>query len=339
MSDSSLTLLRSKDLHTHVQRCVKALSYVAGSVDTEEAKRKMALVFSQSAAPPELHQCTGESIAYAIALSAISGLYPGGPHPDVWIIPRRNQGAFEANWQISARGYARLARRVGYEVTPRLVFEGERFEVHYGTEPSIAHDPLVDIEPSWELLRAGYVVVRAPNGATGFDLLRKAEIIKRRNKAQTQKVWNEWPLEMARKTVMAWAGARELWPLDDPARYALRADQLAEIGEQVPPKLIGEGTGSAPTVTAADFGESPEGNGPEPPPKMKAPEPAPEAKAEAAQGPPMAPKDVAEFKKALKDKGGDELLSQVSADIGRGPDEWREEDAKAIRAALRGAAS
>lgn len=50
--------------------------------------------------------------------------------------------------------------------------------------------------------------------------------------------------------------------------------------------------------------------------------------------PPMAPADVTTFKKALKKKG-DDVLAELCADIGRGPEEWRAGDAEAINAALR----
>lgn len=203
---------------------------VAFSADGYEAKFR-----GDGSQAPTLLDCTGESIARAIVLSAMSGLFPGGPKPDVWLIPRRNKhrsNALECNWQLSFRGYLRLARRAGYDLEPVLVYEGEDFKLEEGNYPKIHHVRNLEIEPSWDLLRFGYVRVfrQGHREEAKIAYLTKKQIMQRRAKAQDQGIWNEWPLEMALKTLCHYAGNREMFPVDDPARYAMEASDSAELG-------------------------------------------------------------------------------------------------------------
>lgn len=213
---------------------ISAMPLTVPDADLKRSRARFRVAFSADA-QGALMECTPDSVARAIVLSAMSGLYPGGPRPDVWLIPRRNKhknNLLEAQWQMSFRGYIRLARRAGWELEPVLVFEGEKFEIREGDKPSIEHVRNLDVEASWNTLRYGYI--RAyPTGrreAARYAYLTKAEIQKRRNKAQDQNIWNEWPLEMAYKTLCQYAGAREIFPTDDPARYAMEASDQAEIG-------------------------------------------------------------------------------------------------------------
>lgn len=232
MSDS-LTLVRSKDFASLVSRCVAAVSHVAGVDNIDAARARMMLAFSQSAHAAGLAKCSGESVAYCIALSAITGLMPGGSRPDVWIIPRKNHGQTEANWQLSAVGAKRLAFMSGYQVEAILVHTADVFRVARSSDgDTFHHEPSIDDEPTWENLRAGVIRVTSPAGLVTWEILRKAEIEKRRKKAQTDAVWREWPLEMAKKTLYLYGASREMWPLSEAARMAVQADHLAQIGAQ-----------------------------------------------------------------------------------------------------------
>lgn len=241
-------------------KCIERLPFVVGDDDLDRAQRHMLLAFGPGASP-QLRQCTPESIGYAIALSAMSGLMPGGPMPDVWLIPRKNRhngNRVEANWQISARGYVRLARRAGWDLDPVLVFRGEAFQLTRGTSPGIVHVPDVDTARGYDDIRLGYAVATSPNGLRKFAVLRKGQIDQRRAKAETQNIWNEWPEEMALKTVSAYAGRRELFPCDPGARHAIEADVTESINvEPLPPAP------EPPRLVPADFGipEAPEPDG------------------------------------------------------------------------------
>lgn len=213
---------------------IAAMPLTVPDADLKRARARFRVAFSADA-QQALQECSPESVARAIVLSAMSGLYPGGPRPDVWLIPRRNKhrgNQLEAQWQMSFRGYIRLARRAGWELEPVAVFEGEVFEIQEGDKPGIKHVRNLDLPKTWETLRYAYIRVY-PEGKreqARIAYLTKAEIQKRRSKAQDDSIWREWPLEMVYKTMCHYAGNREMFPTDDPARNALSATEQAEIG-------------------------------------------------------------------------------------------------------------
>jgi recombinational DNA repair protein RecT len=224
------------------------------SVPDEALKRARArfrVVFSADTG--KLAECTPESVARAVVLSALSGLFPGGPNPDVWLIPRKNKhlgGALEANWQMAYRGYIRLARRAGWDIEPVLVFDDDDFAIEEGMEPKVSHKPNLDGVQTWETLRGAYARV-FPVGnraSTKIAWLSKRRIVERRAKAPDQGIWNEWPLEQTFKTICNFAGQRELFPCDDPARYAIAADMASETGDETIIRL----PSGAPQQTATE---------------------------------------------------------------------------------------
>ncbi len=169
------------------QRYIEGLTFVhtAGADDIERARLRMALAFSPAAAGA-LSKCTDASIGHAIALSALSGLMPGGVAPDVYLIPRRRNIAprdatpeyiTEAIWQISSRGYTRMAHEAGYTLGASVVYHCDEFAINQGTCPGLTHRPDIDAkyldtddEPGrcWKSVRCGYVVARKPGIDTAF---------------------------------------------------------------------------------------------------------------------------------------------------------------------------
>lgn len=231
-----------------ITNVIAGLPLVVPDEDLKRARARFRVAFSADA-NEKLLECSANSIARAIVLSTMSGLFPGGPKPDVWLIPRGK----EVNWQLSFRGYIRLARRSGWDMEPVLVYAGEEFRVEEGMEPRVHHVRNLDVEPSWETLRYAYVRIISPAGRIKVAYLNRAQIQQRRNVAQTQEVWTKWPLEMALKTICNYAGNREMFPLDDPSRYAIEATEHAEIGGGAPARL------GATTPAALPAGQEDEG--------------------------------------------------------------------------------
>jgi hypothetical protein len=307
MSEPAETALVPKDHKTQYQQfvdrltsqVVAALPLTVPDEDLKRSRSRFRVAFSADA-QGALLGCTGDSIARCIVLSALSGLYPGGPRPDVWIIPRANKhlgGAIEANWQMSWRGFVRLARRAGWEMEPVLVFAGEVFEIREGDAPGVTHTRNLDLPQEWESLRYAYVRV-FPSGhrdQARIGYLSKEGIAKRRGKAKDQSIWNEWPLEMALKTICNYAGNREMFPTDDPSRYAMAATESAEIGTGGSVgELWGQG-GGRQRIAATEAGDvvdmadvagngryvgMPTAKGAEPPKEEAKPEPAPSLRTE-----------------------------------------------------------
>ena len=154
----------------------KANDFLQAMVGTENgaaAAGRVALAFRQAAQTNDrLYSCEPASVAQAVALSAMTGLMPGGPLPDVYLLPRGRN----LQWQVSHRGFAKLAARNGVRLRTKAVFKDDVFNVIEGTEHSLEHVPDLTAKQSWDALVAVYVVAHYPDGGKDFIVIRKADI-------------------------------------------------------------------------------------------------------------------------------------------------------------------
>jgi len=208
----------------------KASDFLQAMVGTEEGAKaagRVALAFRQAAQTNDrLYGCDPVSVAQAVALSAMTGLMPGGPLPDVYLLPRGKS----LQWQVSHRGFSKLAARSGVRLRTKAVFESDTFNVIEGTDPSLEHVPDLNAQQSWETLIAVYVVAHYKDGSKDFVVIRKADIEKRRansdayKRNKNQSPWGQWPIEMALKTGLRYAFARGIVPMDDTTSNAYDHD-------------------------------------------------------------------------------------------------------------------
>lgn len=211
--------------------------------------------------PSQLYAAIGNpagraSMARAIYESAVTGLYPGGPLPDVYLTPRKIQDSPSIVWFPSFRGLLKLVERSGWaaEVTP--VFVGEAFEVKATPSgPVYLHtpDPFPTEVRTLEELRGSIVRAFPPTGGEPRQItISQPEILKRRARSDGFKygrgnsVWDQWPLEMAHKTALIYAIKRGLIPTEPILVRALEAnaadrilDTTAEIVQ--PRKIVASG--------------------------------------------------------------------------------------------------
>jgi len=223
------------------------------SISVDEAKRAIDRVVAslrkEAARSPAIYECTSSTVGQCVAMCALTGLLPGGPLPDVYLVPRRNNkagGIMELHWQISFRGYLTLARRSGYQIKAVPVFDGERFAWTEGLNPSLEHEPSLDRTETWDALRAVYVVAHTQGMPAAFQVATKTTIDARRKAAQKDDFWAKWPVEMAMKAAVRYAAQRGLIALDEVAAYAHEMDgeQARTVIDAEPveakPKLIAE---------------------------------------------------------------------------------------------------
>ena len=124
--------------------------------------------------------------------------------------------------------------RTGTRIRARFVLEGERFEVAEGLNPDIIHVPDLELEPTWDNLKAVYVVAHYPDGNSDFVVVRKKDIEKRRNNSDAWKrnskksPWGQWPVEMALKTGIRYAISRGLVYLDEQSSQAFEQDGIQD---------------------------------------------------------------------------------------------------------------
>ena len=150
---------------------------------------------------PKLVDCDPQSIVAAVLDCARLGMKPG-PLGQVYFVPYRN----ECQLLIGYRGLIELALRSGEisSIEARVVYEGETFQVDYGTTPRIVHQPRFDISHESKNVVAVYAIAHRREGMPSFDVMSRGEVetIERKSKAKGGP-WSDpafWS-EMARKTI------------------------------------------------------------------------------------------------------------------------------------------
>ena len=243
MSEDRLELRRKgwkTWISTESLKMISALPLIVPDQDLKRSRVRLSLALSHLPDDSPIYDCLPESVIGCMVMSAMTGLFPGGHNPDVWLIPRQSKKhdyRLVLNWQISYRGHIRLCRRTpGWDVQAVPVYTPDVFTRSRSSSGSeYHHEPVYEAsgtgDADWEALRGCLILVRSPTGEK-WDFLSKGAIQKRRDKAQDPANWNEWPIERAMGTSCAYAGQREMWPTDDPARYALGME-AAQLGDSI----------------------------------------------------------------------------------------------------------
>lgn len=171
-----------------------------------------------AAADPDLYDCSPQSIVKAIAMSALTGLMPGGPMPDVYL--HRQSGELE--WSVSYRGLVKMGSRDGTMLQAVPVFVSDEFTIERGLNPNIIHLPDPSGDRTFDALVGVYVVAIRPNGHKVFEYMSVEDVKKRRaisrswnGRRQNMSPWHNWPVEMALKTGYRYAIQRGLVPIHD----------------------------------------------------------------------------------------------------------------------------
>lgn len=182
---------------------------------------------------PALANCTPKSIVLAALEAAQLGLEPTGILGGGWMVPYKNSAthALEAKFIVGYRGYIDLVHRAGTvkSIEARVVYDGDAFEVEYGTQKKIRHVPYFLIDKPQGDRRCVYWVAEMAN-ETQFDVLPMSEIEKARksSKMADRGAWIEWYDEMAKKTAIR----RAVKILAISVYEARRAVQLEDEAEE-----------------------------------------------------------------------------------------------------------
>lgn len=242
---------------------------MVGAEEAEQLTRKFGLAFREAALRnSDLYEVPPIQVAWAIARSAMTGLMPGGALPEVDLIVRRG----ELNWQISARGWSKLAELAGWHIEAVAVMQGDTFEFRREIDPDsgamrvhIKHepDPWGDTTNYDRFL--GFLMIATDDSGRKrepkYRLVTKHQIQDIRKKASQTKrsdsPWNLWPMQMAEKTARGYVIRRGMVPMHgdamDKLRLATNLDDMEKppalrtVVEEDPPPAA-----SAPALTVVE---------------------------------------------------------------------------------------
>jgi len=156
---------------------------------------------------PKLQDCSMGSVINSVIQSGMLGLEPNTPLGHAYLIPYKR----ECTFQVGYRGLMNLAMRGGQvrKFDPQVVFEGDEFEIEYGSNEHMIHRPKFQ---SSEWLGA-YSLCKFATGEMSWLYLPKATILGiRDNHSQSYRQdlenktryspWTTAEDEMAMKTVV-----------------------------------------------------------------------------------------------------------------------------------------
>lgn len=176
---------------------------------------------------PQLQSCTPISFLAALMNAAQLGLEPNTPLGQAYLIPYKNKGTLECQFQLGYKGLIDLAYRNGQMQTiqAQAVYENDFYDYEYGLEPKLVHRPASS--ERGELVYF-YGVWRTINGGFGFSVMSKEDMdvyAKTYSKAfdTSYSPWKTSYEEMAKKTVIK--QALKYAPIKTDFQRALSTDE------------------------------------------------------------------------------------------------------------------
>lgn len=167
----------------------------------------------------------------SVMQAAQLGLEPGSALGQAYLVPYGNQ----CQLIIGYKGMIDLARRSGQvlSLNAYAVREGDDFSFQLGLKPDIHHVPSLEADRIKKPITYVYAVATLKGGGYQFEVMSRAEIEAVKAKAKSKNIWNSYPEEMAKKTVI-----RRLFkylPVSIEALEITNADAKREAGEKVEP--------------------------------------------------------------------------------------------------------
>lgn len=193
---------QKKTMQDYIKTMQGEIAKALPSVITPERFTRITL--SALSANPRLAECTPKSFLGAMMQAAQLGIEPNTMLGQAYLIPYRNHGVLECQFQIGYKGLIDLAHRSGEisTVTAQVVCENDEFEYELGLEPKLRHIPAKTDRgaPAWY-----YAVYKTKDGGFGFEVMSFDDVLqhgKRYSKSFSNGPWQTNFDEMAKKTVL-----------------------------------------------------------------------------------------------------------------------------------------
>lgn len=210
-----------KRMHTQIEKALP-------SVITPERFTRIALTaYSRN---EKLQECTAESFLGSMMQAAQLGVEPNTPLGQAYLIPYRNRGVMEVQFQLGYRGMIDLAYRSGevQNIQAHEVYENDTFEYELGLEPKLRHIPA--LKDRGEVILY-YAVFKLTNGGVGFEVMSKEDVeafAKKKSKTYGTGPWQSDFDAMAKKTLVK--RLLKFAPLKSDFVRAVTADETIKSG-------------------------------------------------------------------------------------------------------------
>lgn len=164
------------------------------------------IVTSAISTTPQLAQTTPQSFLGAMMTAAQLGMEPNTPLGQAYLLPYKNKGVLECQFQLGYKGLIDLAYRSGQVtiIQAHEVHENDDFSYSFGLEPKLHHVPALDDRGP---IVCYYAMFRTKDSGFGFEVMSREDIeshAKRYSKSYGGgfSPWSTNFDEMAKKTVL-----------------------------------------------------------------------------------------------------------------------------------------
>lgn len=196
-SDSSRPTMQQ-----YIKQMESEIKKALPSVMTPE--RFTRIVLSALSTNRQLQETTPQSFLGAMMTAAQLGVEPNTPLGQAYLIPFRNHGTLECQFQLGYKGLIDLAYRSGEVsvIQAQVVYENDDFSYSFGLDPVLKHTPA---KADRGAPVAVYAMFKTKDGGFGYDVMSMDDVrthAKRYSKAFNNGPWQTNFEEMAKKTVL-----------------------------------------------------------------------------------------------------------------------------------------
>lgn len=198
------TAPEKKTMQQYIKSMEGEIAKALPSVITPE--RFTRIVLSAISVNPQLGQCTPQSFLGAMMTSAQLGLEVNTPLGQAYVLPYKNHGTLEAQFQLGYKGLIDLAYRSGEVevIQAHVVYANDEFTCEYGLEPKLTHKPAD--KDRGEPIKV-YAVFKTKSGGYGFEVMSMDDVKQHAAKysksfSSSFSPWKTNFEEMAKKTVL-----------------------------------------------------------------------------------------------------------------------------------------
>lgn len=192
----------SKSIQDYIEMMKPAIQAALPSVMTPERFTRITL--SALSANPKLKECSPQSFLGAMMTAAQLGLEPNTPLGQAYLIPFRNHGQMECQFQLGYKGLIDLAYRSGEVsiIQAHAVMENDEFQYELGIDPKLRHVPA---KSNRGKPVAYYAIFKTKDGGYGFQVMSIEDVNEHARKFSKSFGNGPWQTnfdEMAKKTVL-----------------------------------------------------------------------------------------------------------------------------------------